>query len=961
MENLDTSKLLEHTQTSGKNDRSVVIDEEQSDQDDNRIEDLLLPTNEVPPLPVNNACSQCQAFRENADRAWDVIQKLAKENEQQRILQNENYQLNNICKENRNYIATLRSVEETLKEVLKQKEKEIIDRDEKIDNLQKQYKEVLKAGSEIKKYIEERNFWQKKYENLDEERLKLQHKLNRSIEQIKDLKLKKSQELTSLHNEKSFELEQTTQLESGTSKNCAAQLEIGLLHEKSLDNEKSFEPEQTTQLEFYAFENYAAPLKIFESFDDDDLELALPPSPPLVTHEELNPCKPFNEKMEQKDLTTKGNQNLIVLSPIESIFDSSFFMEMQQMPLITDDITVQIFEQPESQCQTKPVIKIDLPLGNEASSLVIHQIAKKHNIDKQQASLLYSRAKRESAKERLQRKRKIESSDDDEDKASVSTHEISTRTRNPQKLMPWRPVREVLPKNTKKSVLSREDHKRYVSIIRNQLQAMPTYRFEQNKNEIHAMDKLLEEERQFYANVAMKKACDLSPHPYNYPSGECLHFYRNIGLAKINRYIGKRTFDKIIIDNIPWNKEITTTENTMWPVNFRIVDILKPGLPIHVTIPDIQRKFTLSYTKINQMTNVFNANFEQKTLIDEDPKIHEYALANNVPVLMDASTLRHFICSTWSQRPQNYACRISIIRKVHEGSIRNLVIILPPTIASRAHKTSVSNAFIKWALKCTLLYNDEGKSKKAMSTKKCKEETPSQSLLDDLGIGHLNMQKEYKKRCAIVSFDDPKQEIDDDSQHRVVIRTGLHGIEKATSIPISMTARAEFLAEVGAEKLTFEEHLWNITTGILKGSKENLNFRIIPRSGSDTVVVQYDRKTPDLSTLDNEIRCLLSMRIQRFCNLMDVLKKLPVGEYLAVPDLNTLTMRILEERHSGSPTSSAAISEEVYDSNWFQRIIRSRIYTPANFFDEYWNGIDPHYPLQWHVVKSQIPGALYPK
>lgn len=53
---------------------------------------------------------------------------------------------------------------------------------------------------------------------------------------------------------------------------------------------------------------------------------------------------------------------------------------------------------------------------------------------------------------------------------------------------------------------------------------------------------------------------------------------------------------------------------------------------------------------------------------------------------------------------------------------------------------------------------------------------------------------------AVVNFDDPNSnEQNSQQKHQVLIRTTLHGVERETSRQISLTGRAEFLPEIGAE------------------------------------------------------------------------------------------------------------------------------------------------------------------
>uniref|UniRef100_A0A915MR88 Uncharacterized protein n=1 Tax=Meloidogyne javanica TaxID=6303 RepID=A0A915MR88_MELJA len=89
------------------------------------------------------------------------------------------------------------------------------------------------------------------------------------------------------------------------------------------------------------------------------------------------------------------------------------------------------------------------------------------------AALLYSQAKRDA-----NRKRRLEPSDDENDGGeSMTTSDTVKSEKAPRHLLPWVPHRQVVRTQTR-SVLSYEDHKRYVGIIVNELQSVPRYRFE---------------------------------------------------------------------------------------------------------------------------------------------------------------------------------------------------------------------------------------------------------------------------------------------------------------------------------------------------------------------------------------------------------------------------------------------------------------------------------------------------
>lgn len=135
------------------------------------------------------------------------------------------------------------------------------------------------------------------------------------------------------------------------------------------------------------------------------------------------------------------------------------------------------------------------------------------------------------------------------------------------------------------------------------------------------------------------------------------------------------------------------------------------------------------------------------------------------------------------------------------GKICKICVVSPPLIASRIHKPSIHRAFAKWGLKAYLFGSNPSYEEAASSQSK----DSCQSLLDDLGlsnVGKVNDQNKGRKRYSIISFDDQKFDNDPQNQHCVLIRTSLHANElrKDSQLQrVSLTSRAEFLPEVGAE------------------------------------------------------------------------------------------------------------------------------------------------------------------
>nr|CAD2185232.1 unnamed protein product [Meloidogyne enterolobii] len=734
--------------------------------------------------------------------------------------------------------------------------------------------------------------------------------------------------------------------------------------------------------------SHTDPTDSLEIDDDDNLSLELPLSPPkkaavskALSIDEIFNSSFFLEHAKNKLLDNLGPFDLLLPSPApkspasKSPARKKNFQGSQEFRKVKENDEPQISTTPTAPPQ------FSIQLTDENSKLQIFNISKKYKIDKKQAALLYSQAKRDD-----NRKRRLEPSDDENDGGeSIATSETVKSEKAPRHLLPWVPHRPVVRTQTR-SVLSYEDHKRYVGIIVNELQSVPKYRFEHNKTEIQALDQKLEDERNFYIKSALQSAKQFKA--FHFDPGQ-LKIFNEHYHEMIKLYIGQRVFQGVL-SSIPWPRtQILQDSQASQSPHIRTTKILSPGLAPKTQIPEIKRKFIFSNKPVRQM---LCDRLKDKQPIDEDKQVVDFALFNGVHVSMDASTLRHLLSAPWSQRNQTYACKLKITSRVFSGKLCKICIISPPLIASRIHKTAIPRAFAKWGLKAFLFGNDPSFADSAPINQ---PKDTCQSLLDDLGLGNVGKvdTKNSRKRYSIISFDDPKLEISPQEQHQVLIRTNLHANEERKDgqlQQISLTARVEFLPEIGAEKLSNEEQIWNLLTGLLKGSEEHINFRL--KVERESVVLQYDRRLPTkISQLSVEAKAILAGRINRVKTLLKELPKLSVGEYLLMPDVDNEQLQIIkqqtapEEISVQQSTSFDNVYEEdksnlweepirsrtvgprsleknvYYDAQWFDRLLQSKIISSQNELFDYWNGIDPHYPLQWHVVKSQIPGALYPK
>nr|CAD2166594.1 unnamed protein product [Meloidogyne enterolobii] len=280
--------------------------------------------------------------------------------------------------------------------------------------------------------------------------------------------------------------------------------------------------------------------------DDDDLSLELPLSPPkraavskALSIDEIFNSSFFLEHAKNKLLDDLGPFDLLLPSPAtKSPARKKNFQGSQEFRKVKENDEPQISTTPTAPPQ------FSIQLTDENPKLQIYNISKLYKIDKKQAALLYSQAKRDDAN----RKRRLEPSDDENDGGeSIATSETVKSEKAPRHLLPWVPHRPVVRTQTR-SVLSYEDHKRYVGIIVNELQSVPKYRFEHNKTEIQALDEKLEDERNFYIKNALQSAKHFKA--FHFDPGQLKTFNEHYH-EMIKLYIGQRVFQGVL-SSIPW-------------------------------------------------------------------------------------------------------------------------------------------------------------------------------------------------------------------------------------------------------------------------------------------------------------------------------------------------------------------------------------------------------------------------
>uniref|UniRef100_A0A914H7N9 Uncharacterized protein n=1 Tax=Globodera rostochiensis TaxID=31243 RepID=A0A914H7N9_GLORO len=656
--------------------------------------------------------------------------------------------------------------------------------------------------------------------------------------------------------------------------------------------------------------------------------------------------------------STSSEATIKLTKQFSSIFKAIFFDELSKQLLIEDITGLVILEKQQQKQQqfsiddelVKKIIKQE-----KAPKLAILRISKKFGVLKSQATLLFTESKRKSATELQAKafgKRKREPSDGEDDdngglnKLNKARFPSKQKCQNPKALMPWRPYRKVLPPDVRNSVLSSEDHRNYVAILQNMLKSEPTFRFEHDMKKIKAWDEMLKDERQLYVDIALRTIKSWKTYPnslFVYPEAPSLNSVMNHQIMKSRYVIGERAFQGVQLE-IPWTTNVQQQQQQS--VAFRLnVSVLRPGHGKSLNIPDTRQRFML---KLNHkdIEKKISAKLEQKLPITADNDLRNFAIQNDIEFVMDGSTLCHLLSAPYGHKPQiSYACRVSVQLEFRGGKMRRVCSVFPPIIASRMHRPFVAREYFKWAIKLALRKNREQKTDDEIGQKKKfkTDESSAESLLNELQLGQIGKTASggssssadvVGKRYAIVTFDggDQQQQSEFDQQHRVLIRTGVHGTEDGdgTRDVVSLAVRPEFLPELAAEKISPEETLMDVVTATLKGlARRAVNCFLRECSGCALF----------LMPLENFVR-------ER--NVVSQSNKERGDD--SDNESDELNLYIEDERGEENAERSDALSSgPVYDFAWFEHVAKMKPVFSHAPIEDYWNGIDPHYPLQWHI------------
>jgi len=133
---------------------------------------------------------------------------------------------------------------------------------------------------------------------------------------------------------------------------------------------------------------------------------------------------------------------------------------------------------------------------------------------------------------------------------------------------------------------------------------------------------------------------------------------------------------------------------------------LQTGSLLKIFVPDMQFKCQIPLESrvvgdyLRAETHGVGPN--GKTPVEMDSLAQEMALVESIEFILDASTLRHFMCDPWRARNQCFAVKLVVSRRSHEGKTRRFFTLTKPVLTSALHATHVTRQYLKWAVKAEL-------------------------------------------------------------------------------------------------------------------------------------------------------------------------------------------------------------------------------------------------------------------
>jgi len=156
------------------------------------------------------------------------------------------------------------------------------------------------------------------------------------------------------------------------------------------------------------------------------------------------------------------------------------------------------------------------------------------------------------------------------------------------------------------------------------------------------------------------------------------------------------------------------------------------------------------------------------TPIESDENAVNFALGNELPFIMTASTLRSLLVMPWIYRDQTFSYKISIQQRLHSGRFCRYVTFSKPILSSALSKPALQHKYTKWILKAAVFKEKSAKIGQKRQVSEHEENEPvlkktkvekiepenlpescsGPDLLDDIFKG-MNKDKEVKPKVEV--------------------------------------------------------------------------------------------------------------------------------------------------------------------------------------------------------------------
>uniref|UniRef100_A0A8R1I4H4 Little elongation complex subunit 2 C-terminal domain-containing protein n=2 Tax=Caenorhabditis japonica TaxID=281687 RepID=A0A8R1I4H4_CAEJA len=485
-----------------------------------------------------------------------------------------------------------------------------------------------------------------------------------------------------------------------------------------------------------------------------------------------------------------------------------------------------------------------------------------------------------------------------------------------------------------------------------------------NKRELKDMFKAAEPEYDTLAAAALEHARNETIHPIDYVSEKTLKF----ALHSFNRkapppanYLVKNPVFTIAEIDTP---EGIQTEKQANPPKFEKL-LKKPGWMDELEIPNMRRKCGIFKNKRLPALKV--------PLPDDKIATSLIELQDTVSVMMDATTIAHFLAPRWLGIEYDFGIPVKVVETMVNGKSKKIVTLSKPipygtisksTVQRKTLKRMLKNQYVKLSEKCAQI-TTKFPENNAPETPADDPAIPSTSadtgdFLDDLIAGMDKTTTNSKEETTPTVETGYQYAVFSVGETKVVVRSrppysakdlGDNKHDVLAKLPrISFEPRVEYLPNGGAMDLERSEWVWNYAKKVFKMSDAHLLYRCSYRADH---VLQVDTMTmqPQLTPPPPGVWALLTARTVMLEQLISRLETLETGEYLAFQEKSKPLVVVPK-----SPDPSQGISTGVL------KITENEVVSLGESIgNAYFHGFCQEVVFQWQIVQGRAPRMMLAK